>query len=129
MASVKAIGNCLLINLGVLRPKAGLNLLSKDPIRDVTWRCSWPYHFLSCLFLPSCVEALEAELLACSKGLDLAICHSQLPLLNVMTQKHFSFMYIILEIKEVVKHGRMCSFVKIDLDSIGQDTILQTLRL
>jgi ribonuclease HI len=37
--------------------------------------------FSACRFINSCAEALEAELLACSEDLELAIQHSQLPII------------------------------------------------
>jgi CDP-diacylglycerol pyrophosphatase len=69
---------------------------------------------------------LEAELLACSEGLDLALRHSPLPLqietdcfqlvavANSTLQDRSPYVHIISEIRDLAKQGRICTFVKVD---------------
>jgi ribonuclease HI len=86
--------------------------------------------FSACHFLPSCVEAMEAELSACLEGLHLAIQQSQLPILvetdysllvaavRETAQDRSIYMHIITEIKELVRQDRICSFVKVDRQQV-----------
>jgi hypothetical protein len=52
---------------------AGVGMVLRDEVGTVI--------FSACRFLPSCAEAFEAELLACSEGLSLALQYSQLPII------------------------------------------------
>jgi hypothetical protein len=52
---------------------AGIGMVLRDDTGEVI--------FSVCQFINSCEEAFEAELLACSEGLGLAIQHCQLPIL------------------------------------------------
>jgi hypothetical protein len=65
-------------------------------------------------------------LLACSEGLELAIQHSQLPIiidsdcselvsaLKNPSQDHSSFLHTISGIKILASNDRVCNFVKVD---------------
>jgi ribonuclease HI len=82
--------------------------------------------FSACRFINSCAEALEAELLACSEGLELAIQHSQLPIiidsdcselvsaLKNPSQDRSAFLHTISGIKRLASNDRVCNFVKVD---------------
>jgi hypothetical protein len=69
--------------------------------------------FSACRLILSCEEALEAELLACLKGLELAFQHSHLPIIvetdcsqlksaiTSNTQDRSPFMHLIADIKSL----------------------------
>ena len=80
--------------------------------------------------MASCNEALEAELLACSEGLDLAIQHSPLPIiidtdcmqmvsmLKDSAVDRSPYLHIIFNIKRLASAGRICNFVKVDREQV-----------
>ena len=82
--------------------------------------------FSACRSLQSCTEALEAELSSCLEGLNLAIQHSQLPIIidsdcsqlvasaGTKAQDRSAFLHIISEIKFIAGSDRVCNFVKVD---------------
>ena len=97
---------------------AGIGMVLRDEFGAVI--------FSACRFLPSCEEALEAELLSCSEGLELALQHSSLPIIidsdclqlvsaiQDSSQDRSPYLHIIDEIKRLVFAGRVCNFVKVD---------------
>jgi ribonuclease HI len=97
---------------------AGLGMVLRDEEGTVI--------FLASKFVPVCEEAFEAELLACSKGLNLAIQHSTLPVIidtdcaRLMasvkddSQDRSPFLHLVFDIKRLANTGRVCSFVKVD---------------
>jgi ribonuclease HI len=97
---------------------AGIGMVLRDDTGEVI--------FSACQFINSCEEALEAELLACSEGLGLAIQHCQLPILidsdctqlisalKNPAQDRSAFLHIITGIKNLASSTRVCNFVKVD---------------
>jgi ribonuclease HI len=86
--------------------------------------------FLSCRYLPACEEALEAEVVACSEGLELALQHSHFPiiiesdcsqLISAIISKvrdRSSHLHIISEIQVIARSSGYCNFVKVDRSQV-----------
>jgi hypothetical protein len=82
--------------------------------------------FSACRFLLRCVEAVEAELLACRDGLEIALENSHLPIIiepdcvrvvsasmEKITDRSLYF-NIISGIRLLANCDRLCKFVKVD---------------
>jgi ribonuclease HI len=81
-------------------------------------------------YLLACEEALEAEVMACSEGLKLALKHSQFPiiiesdcsqLISAIISKgqdRSSYLHIISEIQVIARSSRSCNFVKVDRSQV-----------
>ena len=92
--------------------------------------------FSACRYLSHCEDALESELLACMEGLDLALSHSELPIIVDTDCSQLVAMIkaprpdrsvhtsIVAENKELVNRGRLCSFVKVDRGQVMVSHVL-----
>jgi ribonuclease HI len=107
---------------------AGLGMVLRDEEGAVIFSASE--------FVPSCREALGAELLACSVGLDLALQHTTLPividtdcsqLVTVVRQDRSPYLHLVFEIKRSSSNGGDCNFVKVDRGQVRVSHVLANL--
>jgi ribonuclease HI len=82
--------------------------------------------FSACLFIFDCESPYEAETQACLEGLELALEHSQLPLIiesdcvklieavRSKSQDRSSCVHLVSEILNLARQSRVCDFVKVE---------------
>jgi hypothetical protein len=92
--------------------------------------------FSACRSILSCEEALEAELLECLEGLELAFQYSHLPIIvetdcsqlkpaiTSNTQDRSPFMHLIADIKSLANNSRVCKFLKVDRSHVRSSQCL-----
>jgi hypothetical protein len=109
-------------SFGTKEGTAGCGMIPRDDQGNII--------FSACRFLPRYVEVVEAKLLACREGLDIALENSHLPIMiesdcirviSALMEKiaDFSLYFnIISDIRLLDNFDRLCKFVKVDRSEV-----------